>query len=82
MLMYNTSSVKSLEDTMSEIEWLTVKQAAERMGVTVSRVRQLARKGEITGRHWGRDWQIDAASIVGFEKDTRGYPVGKSRPKK
>jgi excisionase family DNA binding protein len=76
----DTISVKSLEGIMTN--WITVKEAAERMGITDSYVRQLARKQVIKGQHFGRDWQIDPESIDGFEKDTRGYPRGKPRPKK
>lgn len=80
-MIYNTSSVNSLEKVMTN--WITVKVAALRMGITASRVRQLARNNEIRGQHFGRDWQIDADSIEAFEKDNRGYPKGRPRtPKK
>ena len=51
-------------------EWLTTQEAAERLGVQTARIRQILweqRKGIteelLIARKWGRDWQIDAASV-------------------
>ena len=42
---------------------MTSSQAAELLGVSQSRIRQLAITGKLTAVKFGRDWQIDRASV-------------------
>ncbi|MFY1673687.1 helix-turn-helix domain-containing protein [Plantactinospora sp. WMMB334] len=46
--------------TSTEIDTVT---AAELLGVSPNRVRQLARSGQVNGRHVGRSWWIDRNSV-------------------
>jgi hypothetical protein len=43
---------------------LTVTDAAQRLGVDASRVRQLLRSGEHAGQHLGRVWLVDADGVA------------------
>jgi excisionase family DNA binding protein len=67
---------------MAMTKWITTAEAADIMGVTVSYVRQLARNDRIRARRWGRDWQIERRSAEAFERDSRGYPVGRPQTPK
>lgn len=44
------------------VRYLTVGEAAEVMGLSRRRVRELAADGVLRGRKHGRDWQIDSDS--------------------
>jgi len=66
---------------MEETE-LTTSEAAERLGVTPMRVRQLCQGGELPGaRRRGRDWLIPVAAISVYQQNRRpaGYPAGRPR---
>lgn len=56
---------------------LTTKQAAERLGVNASRVRQLILAGRLAARKQGRDWLIDERSL----KAVADRKVGRPRKK-
>ena len=53
---------------------LDTKQAAEILGISVGRVRQLARNGRLHGRHVGRDWVFDHDAIQQFAAAPRLKP--------
>lgn len=54
---------------------LTTAQAAEALGVTSSRVRQLIRAGKLTAHRQGRDWAIDPRSLARVrQRPGRGRP--------
>lgn len=55
----------------SSIVELTVTDTAERLECSEQWVRQLARRGRITGRRIGRTWLLDAASVESY-RTTRG----------
>ena len=58
---------------------LDTKQAAEILGISVGRVRQLAQSGRLHGRHVGRDWVFDHDAIQQFAATPRlkpGRPAG------
>lgn len=60
-------------------ELLTVAQAANRLGVSVARVRVWLAEGRIQGQRVGRDWVISEASLSRPEPK----PAGRKRgPKK
>lgn len=53
---------------------LTTKQAAERLGVNQSRVRQLILAGHLRARKVGRDWMIDERSLAKIDDRKVGRP--------
>ena len=59
---------------MSTFEWVTVNEAAELLGVSRGRVRQLLSENRVKGvRRMGRDWLIPTP--IDIEPGTRG-PTG------
>jgi excisionase family DNA binding protein len=56
----------------------TTRQAAARLGITPSRVRQFCREGRLKAVKFGRDWEISSASLNEFVKVQRraGRPRG------
>ncbi len=56
---------------------LNTQQAAERLGVSVIRIRQLIRAGKIEAQNMGRDYVINEAALANVT--TYGKP---GRPKK
>ena len=58
-----------------------VKEAAERLGIDPSRVRQLLRAGELPGRQIGREWLVAAEDVARLESQQRlrGRPLGPRR---
>lgn len=58
---------------------LTVAEAAERLEVNTSRVRQLILARRLKATKFGRDWQIDEADLAAVEVRTAGWPKGKPR---
>lgn len=58
-----------------------VKEAAERLGIDPSRVRQLLRAGELPGRQVGRAWLVAAEDVARLESQQRlgGRPLGARR---
>jgi excisionase family DNA binding protein len=60
---------------------ITTAQAAERLGVDASRVRQLLAAGKLTGHRAGRDWLIDPQSVIDYADNRRrpGRPKGEDQ---
>lgn len=54
---------------------LTTKEAAERLGVTPARVRQLILSGELPAEKFGRDLMIKAADLKLVEDRPIGRPA-------
>ena len=50
---------------------LNTKQAAEMLGLSAARVRQLAQRGFLRGQHVGRDWVFDSDHIRHFSTTRR-----------
>lgn len=48
---------------VSAMKWLSVAEAAERLGVSVRRVRQLVEQGDLPASRIGRAWAIDSAAV-------------------
>lgn len=59
---------------------LTTKQAAERLGVNASRVRQLILAGKLTARKHGTDWVIDERSLSKVAVRRAGRPRKGGKP--
>lgn len=56
-------------------EFISTTQAADRMGVSIAAVKQWLKSGKIRGWKVGqRAWIVDADSLKGVQKDTRGRP--------
>lgn len=53
---------------------LTTAQAADRLGISPRRVRQLIKVGALTARRVGRDWLIDERALVKVAVRTPGRP--------
>lgn len=51
-----------MASSMAE-DWLTVAQAAEVSGYHIVHIRRLLLSGAVSGRKWGRDWQVSKASL-------------------
>jgi excisionase family DNA binding protein len=61
-------------------DYLTTKEAAERLGVTPARVRVLRKEGRLPGAvKFSRDWLFPAATIAEFKPNPKGWPAGKPR---
>lgn len=60
---------------------ITVRDAAERLGVGEPRVRQLLISGDIAGRRLGRMWMVSAESVAQLQQRNRppGRPLGPRR---
>lgn len=52
---------------MQEQDWLTTAEAARRLGITETRVRQLAAAGKLEavkeGSKWRGEWKVAASSV-------------------
>jgi excisionase family DNA binding protein len=55
-------------------ELLTTQQAAERLGITDSRVRQLILEGKLPAKKFGRSNMIRASDLKAVEGIKRGRP--------
>lgn len=72
-----------LELVMSEheTEWIETSEAAEIMGVELSTVSALCRKGTINCRQYGKGrrsiWEVDKASAMTYQKSVGGRPKKK-----
>ncbi|WP_208322845.1 helix-turn-helix domain-containing protein [Mumia sp. ZJ1417] len=60
---------------------IVVSEAAERLGVGPSRVRQLLNAGDLQGRRAGRDWLVSADDVARLQGQRRrpGRPLGPLR---
>jgi len=60
---------------------IAVKDAAQRLGITESRVRQLLHAGDLAGRRVGRSWLVAAEDVARLERQHRrpGRPIGPLR---
>lgn len=60
---------------------LSVDEAANRLGVSRVRIRQLLASGDLLGRRLGRVWLVDRDSVMRLEGQRRdpGRPVGPKR---
>jgi excisionase family DNA binding protein len=52
-------------------DYVSVKEASERFGLSDSRIRQLLGKGVIQGRKFGNAWAILVSSLEGYTSQNR-----------
>jgi excisionase family DNA binding protein len=45
------------------MKYLTTNETSARLGVSTARVRKMLKDGILAGRRFGRDWQVDEASV-------------------
>jgi len=60
---------------------IAVREAAERLGVSEARIRQLLVAGDLSGRRIGRAWLVDGDDVARMQGQQRrpGRPVGPKR---
>lgn len=61
---------------------MTTSEAAAKLGVTRSRIRQLILSGQLKATMQGRDWWIEPETVAAFHLIPVGYPKGKPRMSK
>lgn len=52
-------------------EWITTKEAAEIIGVSIKQVSYLLIKGRIKGKKFGRFWMVDKQSVDEYAASER-----------
>ncbi len=64
---------------------ITTHEAAERLGVNQSRIRQLIIAKQLPAKKFGRDWMIEEDDVENFDEHRRGAgrpaTVSKKHPK-
>ncbi len=70
-----------MNDTLPD-DAITLAQAAELLGIDVSRLRRLAARGVLRARKIGRDWVTTRRDVDEFAAIERppGWPRGRPRP--
>jgi excisionase family DNA binding protein len=61
------------------MEWISTKDAGERLGVTATRVRQYITEGRLRTQKFGPAYMVDSDSVDEFERQTRGRKPSKKR---
>lgn len=61
-------------------EWITTQAAAELTGYDPSRFRQLAKRGGILARKWGRDWFLNKAAVLAYHEEMQRLGPEKHNP--
>jgi excisionase family DNA binding protein len=59
---------------IGDVEVLTLKQAAERIGVSVSTLRMQAERGTLDAILMGRTWVVTLPEIERYERENKGRP--------
>jgi excisionase family DNA binding protein len=53
------------------MDWLTIKQASETLGLSVQGIHSALRRGRLTGKKWGRDYLIPPEEVTRFKTTPR-----------
>lgn len=64
---------------MPQPNWPTIKEAADRLGVSIQYVHRLVTQGKIGGRMRGDVWLLDTASLAAYEASRTRKPGRKKR---
>ena len=59
-------------------DWITSREAAERIGVSLNQVRHLARQGTIKAQKFGHSWMLFRESVDAYAAEER-HPGPKPR---
>ena len=59
--------------------WITTAEAAQIIGITTIRVRQLVANGTLKAERFGRDWKVSEASARGYQRQKPGPKPKKPR---
>lgn len=62
------------------VEWITTQAAADLTGYDPSRFRQLAKKGVIQARKFGRDWFLSRAKVLAYYQEMQKLGSAKHNP--
>jgi len=54
-------------------DYVTIKDAAAQLKLSVSRVHHLLHEGRLIGQRWDREWMIGSDSIEMYAKTRRRY---------
>jgi excisionase family DNA binding protein len=57
-----------LDSMTEEKQFLTTREAGERLGVGIQRVLDLIHAGRLKAEKFGRDWAVDAESVASFKR--------------
>ena len=67
-------------------EFMTTKEASEKLGLHVKTIPRMVRDGVLEGVRFGRDWLVSRKSVAEYMKKTAGMskrdPRRKANPKK
>lgn len=58
----------SKQKTIPLQEWITARQAGERLGISARRVKQLIESGDLEGRFIGVQWLVNPDSLAGWTR--------------
>jgi excisionase family DNA binding protein len=58
-------------------DWITTTKAAELTGYTVTHIRRLIKAEKVSGRRFGRDWQVGRKSLAGYQAKVK--KIGEKR---
>jgi excisionase family DNA binding protein len=64
-----TSEVAALREASSPVTFITMDEAAERLGISLSTVRRRIRAGEIPARKIGRNVRVDVKALRPLSED-------------
>jgi excisionase family DNA binding protein len=53
---------------------VTLRGAAEQLGITADTLRAQIRKGRLRARKLGRDWLVEATEVRRYRRDSLGHP--------
>ena len=57
------------------MKWLTTKEAAEKLGVSIRRVQAMVTQGRLPAEKFGRDYKIKESALSIVEKRKTGRPA-------
>ena len=63
---------------------ISLREAADRLGLSPHTVYSAIRRGRMTGHKYGRDWLVEESEVAWYEMRSRGrvgWPKGRSRKK-
>jgi len=68
------------QGNLNPVEWITSQAASELTGYDPSRFRQLAKRGVILARKFGRDWFLSRAEVLAYHQEMQRMGASKHNP--